>query len=288
MTPPPPLYRRLPRPRCIGACPARAVSAIAPARAVSALAPERRADYRAVISTWVTAWRSVGNVPARRLTCLPLTARTNGLHLTQTADLTAKLNAIIAPIVAELGYELVRVQLTGKPGDMTLQIMAEDPATGQLTLGQCSAISRALDLPLEAADPIEGEYALEVSSPGIDRPLTRMKDWVQWTGHEVRLKLDPPIDGRPRAHGVIGAVIGDSVTLEIKSIGPIVLPLAAIASAKLVLTPKLLKATKPLDSSGADEVIELPDIDGDSANDNDSTDADSTEAAATDNDSTGD
>ena len=203
--------------------------------------------------------------------------------MTEPADLAATLNAIIAPIVTELGYDLVRVQLLGKTGDLTLQIMAEDPATGQLTLGQCAEISRALDLPLEEADPIEGEYALEVSSPGIDRPLTRRKDWERWTGHEVRLKLDPQVDGRARAHGVISAVEGDNVILDVKSIGAITLPLAAIASAKLVLTPKLIKATKPLDASGADELIELPDIEGDSANDNDSTDYDST-----DNDSTED
>ena len=189
--------------------------------------------------------------------------------MTDAADLNARLNALIAPVVTELGFELVRVQLLGKPGDLTLQIMAEDPRTGQLTLGECAAISRGLDLPLEEADPIEGEYALEVSSPGIDRPLTRRKDWERWTGHEVRLKLDQLIDGRARAHGVISAVIGDSVTLDVKSIGPIVLPLAAIASAKLVLTPKLINATRPLDASGADDIIELPDIAGESANDND-------------------
>ena len=198
-------------------------------------------------------------------------------YVTDAAALNAKLTALIAPVVTELGFELVRVQLLGKAGDMTLQIMAEDPGTGQLTLGECAAISRALDLPLEEADPIEGEYALEVSSPGIDRPLTRRKDWERWTGHEVRLKLDPPIDGRPRAHGVISAVIGDNVTLEVKSVGAIVLPLAAIASAKLVLTPKLINATRPLDASGADDIIELPDIPGESANDNDEATEDSGE-----------
>jgi ribosome maturation factor RimP len=183
-----------------------------------------------------------------------------------------KLDAIIAPIVADLGYDLVRIQLNGKPGDLTLQVMAEDPATGQLTLGQCAEISRALDLPLDEADPIDGEYALEVSSPGIDRPLTRRSDWERWTGHEVRLKLDPPTDGRNRAHGVISGLEGDMVTLDIKSVGPIVLPLAAIASAKLVLTPKLIKATKPLDASDADELIELPPTsETETANDNDLT-----------------
>ena len=188
----------------------------------------------------------------------------------QTTDLAETLNAIIAPVVVQLGFDLVRVQLTGKAGDKRLQIMAEDPVTGQLTLGQCAEISRALDLPLETADPIEGEYALEVSSPGIDRPLTRRADWVRWIGHEVRMKIEPPVDGRARAHGVIGVLKDDMVTLIVKSVGDVVLPLAAISGAKLVLTPALLKATRPLDASGADEVIELPDIDGDSANDNNS------------------
>lgn len=191
--------------------------------------------------------------------------------MTSTSDLAAKLNAIIAPVVAELGYELVRVQVMGKSGDKILQIMAEDPATGQLTLGQCAEISRALDLPLEEADPIEGEYALEVSSPGIDRPLTRPADWVRWTGHEVRVKIDPPVGGRGRAHGVIGGLENDMVTINVNSVGDIVVPLAAISGAKLVLTPKLLKATRPLDSSGADELIELPDIENESSNDNDKT-----------------
>lgn len=193
-----------------------------------------------------------------------------GIQLTDTVTLHATLNAIIAPVVTELGFDLVRVQLSGKPGDMTLQVMAEDRDTGQLTLDQCAEISRALDGPLEESDPIDGEYALEVSSPGIDRPLTRLADWDKWQGHEVRLKLDPPVDGRARAHGVIAGLNGDMVTLEVKSVGPVVLPFAAIASAKLVLTPKLLKASKPIDASGADEVIELPDATNDNDTDNES------------------
>ena len=187
--------------------------------------------------------------------------------MTNAADLARTLDAIIAPVVATLGYDLVRIQLTGKSGDQRLQIMAEDRATGQLTLGQCAEISRALDLPLETADPIPGEYALEVSSPGIDRPLTRVVDWDRWVGHEVRVKIDPAVDGRARAHGVVGVRDGDTVTLVVKSVGDIVLPLAAISAAKLVLTPALLKATRPLDASGADEIIELPDMPTDTARD---------------------
>ncbi len=190
--------------------------------------------------------------------------------MTETAVLNATLNAIIGPVVADLGYDLVRIQLSGKPGDMTLQIMAEDRATGQLTLGQCAEISRALDLPLEQADPIESEYALEVSSPGIDRPLTRRSDWEKWRGHEVRMKLDSPVEGRTRAHGLIHSVDGDMLSLEIKSVGMINIPFAEIASAKLVLTPKLIQASKPLDSSDADELIEMAD---DASNDNDPNDS---------------
>ncbi|GGE18066.1 hypothetical protein GCM10011529_25730 [Polymorphobacter glacialis] len=193
--------------------------------------------------------------------------------MTDTNDLAAKLDAIIAPVVAELGFDLVRIQLMGKAGDMTLQIMAEDPKTGQLTLAECAAISRALDLPLEEADPIESEYALEVSSPGIDRPLTRRADWERWEGHEVRMKLDPVVDGRNRAHGVIGALKDDILTLDVKTIGPIAIPFAAIASAKLVLTPKLIAATRRIDSDDADEVIEEPEDENtdDNAASNDNT-----------------
>ncbi len=193
-----------------------------------------------------------------------------GTALTDNASLDATLNAIIAPVVTDLGFDLVRVQLSGKPGDMTLQVMAEDRATGQLTLDQCAEISRALDLPLDEADPIASEYALEVSSPGIDRPLTRPTDWDKWLGHEVRLKLDPPVDGRARAHGVIDGRKDDMVTLMVKSVGPVVLPLAAITAAKLVLTQKLIQASKPLDAGGADEVIETEDADNDNDAINDS------------------
>ena len=84
-------------------------------------------------------------------------------------DLDARLTAIIAPVVAAMGLDLVRILLSGQPGSLTLQVMAEDAATGQLTIEQCAKLSRALDQPLDESDPIAGEYHLEVSSPGIDR-----------------------------------------------------------------------------------------------------------------------
>jgi ribosome maturation factor RimP len=188
-------------------------------------------------------------------------------------SLNATLEALVAPIIADLGYALVRVQMNGRPGSQTLQIMAEDPATGQLTLAQCSEISRALDEPLDAADPIEGEYALEVSSPGIDRPLTRPADWTRWAGHEVRLKLSTALDDGPQAGRVAlkGTIIGlddIGVQIDVKDSGTVALPLGHIASAKLVLTNKLIAATRPLDAGDADETIDEPETDSDFDNDN--------------------
>ncbi len=172
-------------------------------------------------------------------------------------DLDARLHAIIAPVVAEQGLDLVRIQLSGQPGSLTLQVMAEDAATGQLTIDQCAKLSRALDLPLDEADPINGEYALEVSSPGIDRPLTRPKDWLAWIGHEAKMKLEPKLDGRARAVGDIAGLDGDHVLLTTKVGEPLRLPLDHIQGAKLVLTDRLIRASKPLDPTGADEIIEV-------------------------------
>ena len=189
----------------------------------------------------------------------------------------AALHALIAPIVTGLGFELVRVQLNGSKATMTLQVMAEDPATGQMTLAQCATLSRAISEMLDVEDPIESEYALEVSSPGIDRPLTRPTDFAKWVGHEVRLKLEPEVDGRKRLHGTItGIGVGidgaQNVSFDMPTIGAVTVPYGAISGAKLVLTNKLINATRPLDAGDADEIIES---DESVANDNDLTDPDS-------------
>lgn len=173
---------------------------------------------------------------------------------------TAALTDLIEPVVRDLGFEPVRVQLSGKAGDLTLQVMAEDPATGQLTLDQCARISRALSDMLDEADPIESEYRLEVSSPGIDRPLTRESDYAKWIGHEARLKLEPAVDGRKRLAGTLlgleGGAGGLKLRIAVPGAGELLLPMDSIASAKLVLTERLIAASRPLDASGADEVIE--------------------------------
>src|SRR6476620_12585532 len=102
----------------------------------------------------------------------------------------------IEPEVKSLGYDLVRVAMIGGTSDPTLQVMAERPDTRQLALADCEAISRRLSDWLDSNDPIDGGYRLEVSSPGIDRPLTRPRDYVDWAGHEARIGLAEPPDGR--------------------------------------------------------------------------------------------
>ena len=168
----------------------------------------------------------------------------------------ASLTALIEPEVETLGYRLVRVAMIGGTTDPTLQVMAERPETRQLELGDCESISRRLSEMLDALeaagrDPIDGTYRLEVSSPGIDRPLTRLKDYADWAGHEARLKFDSPIDGARQVSGIIEGVDGDTVRVSTTK-GPRDVPFNAIASAKLLLTDALIKTTAPLDADGAD------------------------------------
>jgi ribosome maturation factor RimP len=175
------------------------------------------------------------------------------------ADIAA-LTALIEPEATALGLRLVRVGFFGGKSDPTLQVMAERPDTRQLTLDDCAVLSRRLSEILDALDgtaddPIEEAYRLEVSSPGIDRPLTRLADYADWAGHEARLKLCDPIDGRKMFDADLKGVEGDMVHVVAKH-GNMAIPFAAIASAKLVLTEKLIKATKPLLTDGADKIIE--------------------------------
>ena len=163
---------------------------------------------------------------------------------------------MIEPELKSLGYDLVRVAMIGGTSDPTLQVMAERPDTRQLDLSDCEVISRRLSDWLDGHDPIEGSYRLEVSSPGIDRPLTRPQDYADWTGFDARVKLAAPISGRKQFDGRIVARDGDSVRFDVQKVGEIIVPLAAIASAKLILTDALLKATAPLSIEGADRISE--------------------------------
>lgn len=175
----------------------------------------------------------------------------------------ARITEIVEPEAKALGFDLVRVIVFGKSevGDeeVTLQIMAERPETGQLVLNDCAALSHRIsdrmDALEEAGEVLIGEaYRLEVSSPGIDRPLTRAKDYTQWAGHEARVTLKNPVDGnRKTVQGDLVGLEGDIVTLEDRKSGRVSFPLDDVHSAKLILTDRLLAASKPLDVSGADE-----------------------------------
>jgi ribosome maturation factor RimP len=174
----------------------------------------------------------------------------------------ARITQIIEPEVKALGFELVRVRLFGKSevGDEehTLQIMAEDPATGQLVLDQCAALSHRISDRIDALEDagevlLHEAYRLEVSSPGIDRPLTRLQDYTTWAGHEARLQLSVPVDGnRKQLQGDLTGVDGDDLLFTDRKSGDLRIPLAHVNSAKLVLTDRLIAASRPLDTSGAE------------------------------------
>lgn len=148
-----------------------------------------------------------------------------------------RLAQILTPVIEDLGYELVRLRLMG--GDTpTLQIMADKP-DGGIEVDDCAAISTAVSALLDVEDPIEGNYTLEVSSPGIDRPLTRLKDFDAWAGYEARLELTDPIDNRRRFKGVLAGTDGDEVLITITE-GTVGLKFGWLADAKLVLTDELI------------------------------------------------
>ena len=178
----------------------------------------------------------------------------------------ARLTDVIAAEAEALGFALVRVKLFGSGLERTLQIMAEDPATGQLVMAQCGELSRAVSRKIDALEEsgeelIEGAYHLEVSSPGLDRPLTRAKDYADWAGHEAKFALSEKIDGQRKLTGNLIGIEGDVVTIEDSDGGRVDVPLSAIHSAQLVLTDRLIAATTPLDTSGAEEFEETPESD---------------------------
>lgn len=148
-------------------------------------------------------------------------------------QLTDRIAETIEPALAAMGYEIVRVQLGGGRRSATLQIMC-DRLDGQgLTLDDCAEISRLASAVLDVEDPITGEYTLEVSSPGLDRPLTRPKDFDRFAGCEARIELSLPVDGRKRFRGVLRGLEGETVLLETGD-GPCRLALPDIEKARLI------------------------------------------------------
>lgn len=153
----------------------------------------------------------------------------------------AEVERLIAPTVTDLGFEIVRVQLGGGQRRPTLQVMIERP-DGTCAIEDCVAVSHAASALLEVEDPIEGAYELEVSSPGIDRPLTRAKDFLRWAGYEARLELRLPMEGRRRIKGRLLGLEGTDVVLAEAAGQQLRVPLSALGKAKLVLTDDLLAA----------------------------------------------
>ena len=174
------------------------------------------------------------------------------------AAIDRRLAAIVRPTIEDLGFELVRLRLQGSKRAV-LQIMAERP-DGGIEVDDCARISRAVSAVLDVEDPIHAEYVLEVSSPGIDRPLTRLKDFERWAGYEARVETSEPVEGRRRFKGTLAGVEDGEVLLEIPE-GTIGLALDMISDAKLVLTDALIaeslsgRKAEGFDPGQFDEVV---------------------------------
>ena len=162
--------------------------------------------------------------------------------LVAKAAIDRRIAGIIAPVVEGMGFELVRVRLMGGK-TKTLQIMAERPEGG-IEVDDCARISTAVSATLDVEDPLEDAYTLEVSSPGIDRPLTRLKDFETWEGYEAKIETTEMIDGRRRFKGVLQGVEDGEILIEIdEQGGPVTIGLRFdwLSDAKLVLTDELIR-----------------------------------------------
>jgi ribosome maturation factor RimP len=149
---------------------------------------------------------------------------------------------LLDPVAEAAGYEIVRLRLMGGEHARRLQIMAERPSDGDMNVEDCARLSRAVSEIMDAADPIAGEYTLEVSSPGVDRPLTRLKDFAVYEGYEARLELDRVAEGRKRFKGMLAGVEGDAVAIDLEGEEETaMIPFAWIVEAKLILTDQLMK-----------------------------------------------
>ncbi|MDG1520349.1 MAG: ribosome maturation factor RimP [Yoonia sp.] len=158
--------------------------------------------------------------------------------LVAKAAIDRRIAEIITPVVEDMGFEVVRIRLmTGK--ESILQVMAQSP-DGTIEVDDCGKISTAISAVMDVEDPILDAYNLEVSSPGIDRPLTRLKDFAQWEGFEAKIETDELIDGRRRFKGQLAGVEGDEVLITISE-GTIGLKFEWLSDAKLVLTDELIR-----------------------------------------------
>ena len=163
--------------------------------------------------------------------------------MTETG-VAARVAAIIEPVIQDLGFDLVRVRVTGANG-CTVQIMAERP-DGTMSVDECEAVSRAISPVLDLEEPISQAYYLEVSSPGIDRPLVRASDFERWTGYDAKIEMAVPLEGRKRFRGFIRGVADGAVLVELPDVKEgeerlVRLPLTDLGEARLVLTDELIR-----------------------------------------------
>ena len=149
------------------------------------------------------------------------------------------LEPIFEPVIEKAGFRLVRLRMMGGAAK-TLQIMAERP-DGSMDVQGCTQLSHALLDFIEAENPVEGDYEIEVSSPGIDRPLTRLSDFTRWKGHEAKIELTAPLDGRKRFRGQLEGLDGNDVVITSQN-QRVQFPFRSVLEAKLVLTDKLIQA----------------------------------------------
>jgi ribosome maturation factor RimP len=157
-------------------------------------------------------------------------------------QLESRLAAVVFPTLEAMGYELVRIAVLGRDRP-TVQVMADKADGSQITVADCEAISHALGAVLDVEDPIPGAWSLEVSSAGIDRPLTRPKDWNRFAGHLARAETIAPIDGRRRFSGTVLGADDNAARMRLDDGSEVMLPLAGLRRAKLVLTDALIEAT---------------------------------------------
>ena len=174
-----------------------------------------------------------------RLFCY-LEPDSENIEIIEKTMIEDRITQIVEPVIADMGFQMVALDYTGT----TLQIMAEDPKTGNLSIDDCAAISRAISPALDVEDPIKSAYRLEVSSPGIDRPLVRESDFERFISHEAKMEVDPPVeDNRKRYRGIITKFEDGHVTLD-TDMGDVSIPFSHIRKAKLVLTDRLINETK--------------------------------------------
>lgn len=174
----------------------------------------------------------------------PAAAPESEPRLIMEPGLSARVAHVAEPVIEQLGYRLVRVKVSGADG-CTVQIMAEQP-DGSMTVEDCEAVSRALSPVLDVADLIDRAYRLEISSPGIDRPLVRKSDFDRYAGHLARIEMDVPVDGRKRFRGRLSGTEGEVARLHrddaaAGEAADVLLPINEMSEAKLVLTDELVK-----------------------------------------------